>query len=120
MLFFWQFPHFVAISWIYRDQYATAGMRMLPVVDPTGRRAGRCAAVAAMAIIPISIVPAAFLPGAGGALYAMTAVSFGFAQLWCALFFALRRDDVAARRLLCASLVHLPTLLFLLLLLPSS
>ena len=58
VMFLWQFPHFMAIAWLYRDDYARAGQRMLTVVDPTGLRAGGQAVVAALALIPVSLVPA--------------------------------------------------------------
>ena len=57
-MFLWQFPHFMAIAWLYRDDYARAGQRMLTVVDPTGLRAGAQAVVGALALIPVSLVPA--------------------------------------------------------------
>lgn len=114
LLFLWQFPHFAAISWTYRDQYAAAGMRMLSVVDGTGRRAGLCAVLAAGATVPVSVLPSVSLPGAGGALYAVSAVALDCVQLGFAVAFLLRRDDLAARRLLHASIAHLLPLLLLL------
>src|SRR5262245_53512413 len=64
-LFLWQFPHFMAIAWLYRRDYSQAGYKMLTVVEPTGRRAGRQAAVAALALIPVSMVPVLGAPGLG-------------------------------------------------------
>jgi len=119
MLFFWQFPHFMAIAWVYRSQYASAGMRMLPVVDPTGRRAGLHAVLAAAALVPVSLVPAAYLPGTRSAVYALMALALSAAQLGFALGFGRRLSDAAARRLLRCSLVYLPTLLLALLLVSS-
>ena len=58
VMFLWQFPHFMAIAWLYRDDYARAGQRMLTVVDPTGLRAGAQAVVGALALMPVSLVPA--------------------------------------------------------------
>ena len=59
LVFLWQFPHFMAIAWLYRQQYGAAGMQMLTVVDPTGRRAGVQAVVAAFSVLMVSLVPAA-------------------------------------------------------------
>jgi protoheme IX farnesyltransferase len=64
ILFLWQFPHFMAIAWIYRRQYRAAGLKMLTVVDPSGRRAGVQAVVAALALLPISFLPGARRPRA--------------------------------------------------------
>ena len=58
VMFLWQFPHFMAIAWLYREDYARGGQRMLTVVDPTGLRAAGQAIVAAMALVPVSLVPA--------------------------------------------------------------
>lgn len=113
-LFFWQFPHFMAIAWMYRRQYAKAGMRMWSVVDPSGLRAGFHAVLAAAALLPVTIIPAAGLPGAGKFWYVSAALLLGVGQLACALAFFARLDDHSARRLLRASLLYLPTLLLLL------
>jgi protoheme IX farnesyltransferase len=116
IVFLWQFPHFMAIAWIYRDQYAAAGMRMLPVVDPTGRRAGLQAVVAALALVPVSLVPA--VVSFAGPLYFVWALLLGLGQLAAATWFLRRRDDFSARVLLRASLIYLPTLLVMLMLGP--
>jgi protoheme IX farnesyltransferase len=115
VVFLWQFPHFMAIAWIYRREYAAAGMKMLSVVDASGRRAGAQAVLAALAIVPVSLVPAWHLIEPG---YFAGALLLGVGQLACAAAFLLRRDDTSARRLLRASLVYLPALLLLLLLVP--
>lgn len=116
IVFLWQFPHFMAIAWIYRQQYARAGMQMLTVVDPTGRRAGLQAVAAALALLPVSFVPGLLTPTAG--LYVAAAFLLGAGQLLCAVLFCLNQEESSARRLLRASLVYLPTLLVLLTLLP--
>jgi protoheme IX farnesyltransferase len=118
VLFFWQFPHFMAIAWIYRRQYADAGLRMLTVVDPTGRRAGIQAVSAALILLPISLLPAVFAPGTGSVWYVLLAGLLGVAQLACAVSFCVTRDEATARRLLRASLIYLPSLLGCLLFLP--
>jgi protoheme IX farnesyltransferase len=114
VVFLWQFPHFMAIAWIYREQYSQAGMRMLPVVDPSGRRAGAQAVLAAAALLPISLLPMIYTPGV--LWYLAAAVLLGLAQLWCAVAFCVDRNQTSARWLLRASLVYLPALLVLLVL----
>jgi heme o synthase len=112
IVFLWQFPHFMAIAWIYRGQYAEAGMRMLPVVDPTGRRAGRQAVLAALVLVPVSLVPA--VVNFAGPVYFAAALALGLGQLACAASFLAARNDRTARVLLRASLVYLPALLAML------
>jgi heme o synthase len=116
IVFLWQFPHFMAIAWIYRHQYAAAGLKMLPVVDPSGRRAGAQAVVSALALVPVSLVPAVL--GLAGGTYFFWALLLGLGQLACAVAFLLHLDEVSARRLLRASLIYLPALLLLLMLGP--
>lgn len=116
IVFLWQFPHFMAIAWIYRHQYARAGMRMLPVVDPTGRRAGVQAVLAAAALLPVSLIPTMHTPEA--AWFWISALVLGLAQLACAIVFCRRMNETSARWLLRASLVYLPALLVLLVLVP--
>jgi protoheme IX farnesyltransferase len=116
VVFLWQFPHFMAIAWMYRKQYAGAGMKMMPVVDTTGRRAGIQAVAGALALLPISLLVGAYTPGLGGFVYVSVAFLLGVTQLAFAIAFCVRMNDAAARRLLKASLVYLPTLLMLVLL----
>src|SRR5439155_4145053 len=118
MLFLWQFPHFMAIAWLYRRDYAQAGYQMLTVVEPTGRRAGRQATLAALALIPVSIVPLVGAPGLGSLLYFAGAAVLGAGYLLAAALFCQKATDVRARLLLRASLVYLPTLLIMLMLAP--
>jgi protoheme IX farnesyltransferase len=107
VMFLWQFPHFMAIAWLYRAEYARAGQRMLTVVDPTGVRAGAQAVVGALTLIPVSLVPA-LTPDAGSpAIYCGWALVLGLAQLSAATMFLLHRTDHSARRLLRASLAYL-------------
>ena len=116
IVFLWQFPHFMAIAWLYRDQYAGAGLKMLTVTDPSGRRAGAQAVLAALALVPVSLVPA-ILPTSGTVgLYFVGVLLLGAGQLACAVAFLLCIDDKAARRLLRASLVYLPVLMMFLIL----
>jgi protoheme IX farnesyltransferase len=119
-LFLWQFPHFMAIAWLYRHQYHQAGFRMLPTVDQSGRLAGIQAISCAVALLPVSLVPALASPGWGGMTYALAAVALGLGQLACAIAFARSRNDQTARQLLRASLIYLPLLLACLVAFPGS
>jgi protoheme IX farnesyltransferase len=117
IVYLWQFPHFMAIAWMYRDQYAAAGLKMLSVVDPSGRRAGRQAVTGAAALLAVSLLPAWNLVGPDRALvYLLGAALLGLAQLALSVSFGRRLDETSARRLLRASLVYLPGLLSLLML----
>ena len=104
--FCWQLPHFLAIAWIYREDYARAGLRMLPVVEPDGRSTGRQAIVFSAALLPISLAPAVF--GLAGPLYFVGAFVLGTAFLALAVRFAATRSTAGARRLFLGSVVYLP------------
>ncbi len=101
VLYLWQFPHFMAIAWLYRKQYADAGMRMLTVDDPTGIRAGGQALAAALAMVPVSLLLA--VPSGSTRLFLAEAFAAGI-YVAATAHFAIRRDDTSARRLLMASL----------------
>ncbi len=118
VVFLWQFPHFMAIAWIYRRQYAAAGLKMMSVVDPSGRQAGLQAVLAAAWLIPISLLLALGAPAAGGQSYAAAALLLGAVQLGCAGWFFHSSSDRAARALLRCSLVYLPVLLMFLIWIP--
>lgn len=111
VLFLWQFPHFMAIAWLYRSQYEEAGMKMWTVVDPSGRRAGMLAVMSALGAIPVSFVPGLFWSGEAAVVYLLIALLLGCAQLAAAIRFMLQRNDRQARRLLLTTLVYLPVLL---------
>jgi protoheme IX farnesyltransferase len=108
IVFVWQIPHFMALAWMYRDDYGNAGFPMLPVIEPDGRRTGRQAVLYAAALVPISLTPAWF--GVAGAAYLITAAVLGAAFLWLAARFAASRTNTAARRLFFASIAYLPLL----------
>ncbi|HVX62452.1 MAG TPA: heme o synthase [Pirellulales bacterium] len=116
IVFLWQFPHFMAIAWIYRRDYAAAGLQMLPVVDPSGLRAGGQAVLAALALLPVSLLPS--MVSFAGPLYFLWALLLGSAQIVCAAIFLFRLSDSSARLLLRASLAYLPALLIWLMLGP--
>jgi protoheme IX farnesyltransferase len=106
-IFLWQFPHFMAIAWLYRADYARAGQQMLTVVDPSGVRAGAQAVIAALALVPVSLVPALSPLSGSPVVYCAWAVLLGAGQLAAAIAFLVRRDDRSASRLLRASLLYL-------------
>jgi protoheme IX farnesyltransferase len=114
VLFLWQFPHFMAIAWLYRGDYAAAGHRMLSVVDPTGVRCGVQAVLGAVALIPVSLIPAATPASGSPMIYGLWAALLGAAQLALAIQFALRRDEPSARALLRGTLLYLPAWLMVL------
>jgi protoheme IX farnesyltransferase len=106
IVFLWQIPHFMAIAWLYRDDYGKAGFPMLPVIEPDGRRTGRQAVLYAAALVPASLIPT--MVGLSGAVYAAVAVVLGFALLALAAGFASTRSEQSARRLFLASIAYLP------------
>jgi protoheme IX farnesyltransferase len=108
LMFLWQLPHFLAIAWIYRDDYARAGLPMLPVIDRHGAVTGRQVMLWAATIVPFSELP--FLLGLTTATYAVGALVLGIGQAAIALMFAIRRTDQNARRLFYASITYLPLL----------
>jgi protoheme IX farnesyltransferase len=112
IVFLWQFPHFMAIAWIYRRDYDGAGLKMLSTVDPSGFRAGAQAIVAALVLVPVSVVPCLTLPA--GSIFLVWALVLGLGQLLCAVAFFVQKTDTSARRLLLASLVYLPAMMGLL------
>jgi heme o synthase len=114
IVFLWQVPHFLAIAWIYRDDYARAGLRMLPVFDRTGGRTGCTMVSYCLTLIPVSVLPAVF--GCAGWLYLLGATALGLGFLGCALGFLYTTSLPQARWVLRASLLYLPLLLALLLL----
>jgi protoheme IX farnesyltransferase len=108
VLYLWQFPHFMAIAWLYRAQYARAGMRMLTVDDPSGLRAAGQALSASLAMVPVSLVLA--VPSGSVRLFLAAAVA-SFVYAVATVAFAVRRDDASARVLLFTSLGTLLALL---------
>jgi heme O synthase-like polyprenyltransferase len=98
----------MAIAWLYRDDYRSAGFPMLPVVEPDGRRAGRQALVYTIALLPVSVLPT--LAGVAGTGYLIVAVVLGVSLLWLSARFALTRSDCSARPLFLGSIIYLPLL----------
>jgi protoheme IX farnesyltransferase len=116
IVFLWQFPHFLAIAWIYRDDYQRAGFRMLTAGDPTGAMTGRQAVSYALALVPAGLLPATV--GLAGPIYFAGALVLGLVYLIEAARFWFEASDRRARRLLRASFLYLPAILILLLLNP--
>jgi protoheme IX farnesyltransferase len=116
IVFLWQFPHFLAIAWIYRDDYARGGHKMLPSVDPQGRITGRQSAFYALALVPGGLMPAAV--GLAGPVYFAGALALGLFYLAYSVRFWSDVSDRTARGLLRASFLYLPAVLLLLLLNP--
>jgi protoheme IX farnesyltransferase len=108
IVFFWQMPHFLAIAWMYRDDYARAGIPLLPVLEPDGRRTGQQALLYAAALWPVSLLPA--LVGLAEAPYSIVATALGFIFIGLAALFARDRSMVSARRLFLFSITYLPLL----------
>ena len=108
IVFLWQLPHFHALSWLYRDDYARAGLPLVATRDPDGRRTSAHAAGYAAALVPVSLAPAAV--GLAGPGHLAVAGLLGALLLVPAVRFRLRRDDRRARALFVASLAYLPLL----------
>lgn len=104
--FLWQFPHFLAIARLYREQYQNAGIRMLPVVDVDGSETGRQVLLYCLALLPLSLLPA--LAGLAGPIYFAGAAVAGAWLLWVAAGSVRARTAPAYRRLLRATILYLP------------
>ncbi|MEY2726379.1 MAG: Protoheme farnesyltransferase 1 [Planctomycetota bacterium] len=109
IFFVWQFPHFLAIGWIYRHQYQAAGLKMLPSFTDEGRLTGLIALIYAVAFVPVACLPR--FVGLAGTGYLAAAILLSSGYLWLTLQFSLSRSEVRARRLLAGSLICLPVLL---------
>ena len=112
VLFFWQLPYFMAIAWLYRDDYSGAGFKMLSGVDPDGRRTAASAVRNTLALLLVSLFP--FVFGIAGRWYLAGAVLMGAGFLGMSVSFARNLSPAAARRLFFASILYLPLLLGLL------
>ena len=108
IVFMWQMPHFLAIAWMYRDEYARAGMPLLPVIEPDGRSTGRQAVLYSAVLIPISMLPTGV--GLATAYYLVGALTLGAILLFMSLEFSAKRDLPTARRLFFGSILYLPIL----------
>jgi protoheme IX farnesyltransferase len=109
ILFVWQFPHFDAIAWMYRDDYARGGIRMLPVIEPDGESTARRVVVCSFLLIPISLLPS-FL-GMTGLVYAAAAIAAGLGLLYFGVRLGREKSVARAHAVLLASVFYLPALL---------
>ena len=105
----WQLPHFYAISWMYREDFRNAGLRMVSVNDTTGSRTGIHAVVSALVLLPVSLLPAWI--GHSGLFYAIIAATLGLVFIAAAIRFARHPDRPHARTLFLTSIIYLPLLL---------
>ena len=108
ILFLWQFPHFYAIAWMYREDYARAGIRMLPVVEPDGDSTARRIVLFSMALVPMSLAPAFF--SMAGNVYLYGALVLGALVLVAGFRAASQHTILRARQVLLASIIYLPVL----------
>jgi len=114
ILFLWQFPHFLAIAWMYREDYGRAGILMLPVVEPEGRVTSQQIVVYTIMLLPVSLLPT-FLHMAGR-VYLYGAVILGLLFLFSSIRAAISKSRQSARQLLLASVIYLPLLFILMVL----
>ena len=108
IVFLWQLPHFLAIAWMYRDDYARAGFPLLPVIEPDGRSTARQTVVYSAALLPLALAPT--LVGMSGTVYFVSALALTTAFLGMSIRFAMTRAVRDARRLFFSSIIYLPIL----------
>jgi protoheme IX farnesyltransferase len=111
LMFVWQIPHFLAIAWMYRDDYAKGGYRILPLADPTGMRTAWFILLWAAALIPATLSPSLAMPGHLGYAYPIFAILSGAAYFYLCVRLAREHSRANARRVFLASIMHLPLLL---------
>ena len=114
ILFLWQFPHFYSIAWMYKEDYARAGIRMLPVVEPDGRSTARQIVLFGLILLPVSLMPSAL--GMSGRIYLAGAALAGVWFLYSGLRVAFDRTAARARGVLVTSVLYLPLIYGLMLL----
>ncbi|MDQ3710831.1 MAG: heme o synthase [Acidobacteriota bacterium] len=114
IIFLWQFPHFLAIAWMYKEQYAKAGIKMLPVVEPDGKITARQIVIFTILLFPVSIAP--FFIGLAGSVYLVGASLLGIWFLLASIKTARAKSVEQARKLLLVSVIYLPLLFALMVL----
>jgi protoheme IX farnesyltransferase len=112
IMFVWQLPHFLAIAWIYREDYGRAGLPMLPVIDHSGAMTGRQMVLWAVTLLPVSVLPTVF--SLATQVYGVGVLVLGLAQLALTIRFAFNRTKANARAVFYASIIYLPLLWMLL------
>jgi protoheme IX farnesyltransferase len=108
IMFVWQLPHVLAISWLYREEYGRAGLPVLPVVDTGGAMTGRQALLWSATLVPLSVLPS--IAGVASPVYSIGALVLGLAQLAVTARFAFARTTANARLVFYASIIYLPLL----------
>ncbi len=116
ILFLWQFPHFYAIAWMYREDYSRAGIQMLPVIEPDGESTARQILLFSLLLIPVSVLPKWM--GMTGTIYVIGAIALGIWFFYSGVRVALDRTKIRARNVLLTSVFYLPALYVLMLLDP--
>ena len=116
ILFLWQFPHFYAIAWMYREDYSRAGIQMLPVVEPDGTSTARQIVLYSLLLIPVSLLPKWM--GMTGSIYMIGALALGLCFLYSGVRVSFDRSKLRARKVLLTSVVYLPVLYVLMVLDP--
>lgn len=111
MQFLWQFPHFLAIAWIFRKEYAAAGIKMLPAVEVDGKITARQIVLFTIMLVPVSLAPYFF--GFDGLVFLVGASILGVWQLYASIVAARAKTDAAAKRLLLVTVIYLPLLFIL-------
>lgn len=111
MQYLWQFPHFLAIAWLYREEYAKAGILMLPVVEPSGRITSRQIVMFSIMLLPVSLAP--FFFGISGVIFLVGGALLGVWMLWASIRMARQRTSESAKKLLLVSVIYLPLLFIL-------
>lgn len=114
IMFLWQFPHFLAIAWMYREDYARAGIKMLPIVEPDGVSTGKQIVIYGLLLVPVSLLPT-FI-GLAGMIYLVGALLLSLVYLYFGILAARNRERQQARQLLLVSVIYLPLLFILMLL----
>ena len=114
IMFIWQLPHFLAIAWLYREDYTRAGFPMLPVIDPSGASTFRQMLLTCMVLVPVGLMPS-FI-GMTGVAYFIVALVAGLAFMACGILLQIRRTSYCARLMFFASLIYLPLLLLMMVL----
>ena len=114
LLFLWQFPHFFAIAWMYKEQYAKAGIVMLPVVEKDGRITARQIVLFTVMLLPVSVAP--FFLGIAGFIYLAGATLLGLWYLWASIVAARAKSVDQSRKLLLVSVLYLPAIFALMVL----
>lgn len=111
MQFLWQFPHFLSIAWIFRKEYANAGIKMLPAVEPDGKITARQIVLFSLMLLPTSLAP--FFFGLSGMVFLIGATIIGLWMLYASIVAARAKTDEANKRLLLVTVIYLPVLFIL-------